>query len=86
MDAGAKRINFKLGGGGYNDTLPALLPNFTADWLDDETIILMTDMVPEVDNPALAGARWVYDSEGETYPDSPRDGTMLNISLEEMVY
>lgn len=77
---------FKLGGGGYNDTLPALLPNFTADWLDDETIILMADMVPEVDNPALAGARWVYDPDGEAYPDSPRDGTVLEIPLEELVY
>lgn len=86
VDASAKRINFKLGGGGYNDTLPALLPNFTADWLDDETIILMTDMVPEVDNPALAGARWVYCVDGANYPQSPRDGIVLDISLEELVY
>lgn len=86
VDASAKQINFKLGGGGYNDTLPALLPNFTADWLDDETIILMADMVPAEENPALVGARWVYDPEGEAYPDSPRDGTVLEIPLEELVY
>ena len=86
VDASAKRINFKLGSGGYNDTLPALLPNFTADWLDDETIILMADMVPAEENPALVGARWVYDPEGETYPDSPRNGTVLEIPLEELVY
>ncbi len=86
VDVSAKRINFKLGGGGYNDTLPALLPNFTADWLDDETIILMSDMVSADDNPVLAGARWVYDPEGETYPDSPRDGTVLEMPLEELVY
>ena len=63
-----------------------MLPNFTADWLDDETIILMADMVPAEENPALVGARWVYDPEGEAYPDSPRDGTVLEIPLEELVY
>lgn len=46
----------------------------------------MADMVPEVDNPALAGARWVYDPDGEAYPDSPRDGTVLKMPLEELVY
>lgn len=86
VDVSAKRINFKLGGSGYNDTLPMLLPNFTADWLDDETIILMADMVPAEENPALVGARWVYDPEGESYPDSPRDGTVLEMPLEELVY
>ena len=86
VDVSAKRINFKLGGSGYNDTLPMLLPNFTADWLDDETIILMADMVPASANPALAGARWVYDPEGEAYPDRPRDGTVLDIPLEDLVW
>ena len=86
VDASAKRINFKLGGGGYNDTLPALLPNFTADWLDNETIILMSDMVPSEDNPALGGVRWVYCVDGANYPQSPRDGIVLDISLEELVY
>ena len=86
VDASAKRINFKLGGSGYNETLPALLPNFTADWLDDETIILIADMVPVAENPALDGGRWVYDPKGKAYPSSPRDGTVLEISLEELVY
>lgn len=82
---GGNRAFFKAGGG-MNDTLPELLPNFTADWLDDETVILMADMVSAEENPALAGARWVYDPTGADYPDNPRDGTVLELSLNEIAY
>lgn len=86
VDASAKQINFKLGSGGINKTLPELLPNFMADWDDEETIILLADMVPAEENPNLASAWWVCDPAGENYPDSPRDGTVLEIPLEELVY
>ncbi len=86
VDSGAKQINFKLGGSGINKTLPELLPNFMADWDDEETIILLADMVPAEENPNLASAWWVCDPAGENYPDSPRDGTVLEIPLEELVY
>ena len=38
------------------------------------------------DNPALGGVRWVYCVDGANYPQSPRDGIVLDISLEELVY
>ena len=76
---------FKVGGS-VNDTLPELLPGFTVDWYDDETLILMADMIPSEENPNLDGARWVYDETGFLYPDNPSDGEVIDIPLSEIVY
>lgn len=76
---------FKISGG-INDTLPELLPNFEAHWVDDETIILIADMVSADENPELASARWVYSEDGAEYPDGPRDGIAIELTKAEITY
>lgn len=72
--------------GGVNSTLPDLLPNFIADWEDEETIIVLADMVSEEENPDLSSSKWAYSENGEDYPNDFHDGVLLEISKDEMVY
>lgn len=77
---------FFKSGGGVNQTLPLLLPNFKVDWYDDQTVIVIADMVPAAENPNLAGAKFVYSKDGFAFPNSPVDGISVDIPIDELVY
>lgn len=77
---------FFKSGGGVNQTLPLLLPNFKVDWYDDHTVIVIADMVPAAENPNLAGAKFVYSKDGLAFPNSPVDGISVDIPIDELVY
>ena len=77
---------FFKSGGGVNQTLPLLLPNFKAYWYDDQTVIVIADMVPAAENPNLAGAKFVYSKDGLAFPNNPVDGISVDIPIDELVY
>lgn len=65
--------------------LPDLLPNFTAEQVDENTVDLSADKVPAEDNPYLDSATWTYLS-GDVYPAGPDDGTSIQLTREEITY
>ncbi len=83
VDAEAKRLNFKLGGGSkVPKDLPPLLPNFRLEY-SGTTVTVTATKLPKNDNTAmLAGGVWVLDSK---LPESPKGAIVKQWTAAELI-